>query len=257
MIKILEIDETPFHELYYRNSGPKGSVQIQTLPFYKVHVEGLPSHISSIVITADLQGRELNETTNRLAGEAVAEELSLLQDLSQIPPIDLIVLAGDLYDYPEIGKLGGTGNVTSVWIKFAELFPYVIGVNGNHDIISYEEMPQNTHILDGDQKTLNGLKIGGVSGIIGRPDKHQRKTETDFIKSIKSATRKNSDILVLHQGPDDPANDQIGEPLIRKQLKQTDTSLVIFGHCHWQIPFIENESQQLLNVDNRVFILTN
>ena len=80
------------------------------LPFYKAIVDELPKGISSFVLTSDLQGREQNKKTNRLVGEAVAEELSLLFELGEVPQINFIALAGDLYDHPELHKLGGTGD---------------------------------------------------------------------------------------------------------------------------------------------------
>jgi len=133
-MKILKIESQSFHEINYKSSGPSGKIRNSSLPFFKATVDKLPTGISSIVVTSDLQGREISGT-NRLLGELVAEELSLLQELEQIPLVNLVILAGDLYDYPDCRKLGGTGDVTDVWNAFSHRFEQVVGVHGNHDIV--------------------------------------------------------------------------------------------------------------------------
>jgi Icc protein len=158
-MKILNIEDKPFHELVYRTTGEK----FVTLPFYNVQVDVIPRGISSFVATSDIQGRELNKEHDRLVGFAVAEELALLQEIGEIANISLILLAGDLYASPELGK-GDSGNVTSVFNAFAERFKHVVGVNGNHDIVEDELLNSNINILDGDVIDFNGLKLGGVGG---------------------------------------------------------------------------------------------
>ena len=110
-MKIVEIDVVPFHEIRYLSSGPRGQVRKCILPFYKVKVDKMPKGMNSFVATSDLQGRE-KDGKGRLLGEQVAEEFKIMQDLEEIAPIDLVLLAGDLYDYPDCHKLGGTGDVT-------------------------------------------------------------------------------------------------------------------------------------------------
>jgi hypothetical protein len=49
---------------------------------------------------------------------------------------------------------------------------------GNHDELSSPEaLPGNVHVLDGQVAHLSGLLVGGVSGIVGDPQQHQRRTE--------------------------------------------------------------------------------
>jgi Icc protein len=105
--------------LLYSTTSDKDQESFITLPFYYVKVDVMPEGIKSFVVTSDLQGRELNKVNNRLVGEAVAEELALLHEIGEVPSIDLILLAGDLYDYPELGKRGGSGIVTRVWNSFS------------------------------------------------------------------------------------------------------------------------------------------
>lgn len=182
-MKILTVADQPFHELLYRTTSNKSQETFITLPFYKVKVDVMPKGVKTFIATSDLQGREQNKDLNRLVGEAVAEELSLPQELSEIPNIDLILLAGDFYDYPECGKRGGSSVVTSVWNAFADRFKQVIGVHGNHDIVEDELLNSNVNILDGNAFNYAELMLGGVGGIIGRPDRNQRKTEEHFTKA--------------------------------------------------------------------------
>jgi Icc protein len=103
---------------------------------------------------------------------------------------------------------------------------------------------------------LNGLKLGGVGGIIGRADRNQRKTEELFAKALKSITKKNPVITLLHQGPDDPINNQLGQAFIREHFEKNGKGIVIFGHCHWDVPYIEIGDNQVVNVDNRLYLFS-
>ena len=133
-MKIISIEEKPFHKIRFITAGPKGKVRKRDLPFYRVFVDSLPKGMSSFIATSDLQGRESGRG-NRLLGEVVAEELSFLQEKKEVKSIDLVLLAGDLYEYPDCHKLGSTGDVTPVYNAFADKFKSVVGVHGNHDTI--------------------------------------------------------------------------------------------------------------------------
>lgn len=255
-MKFIEVSKEPFHELRYRTSGRRGQVRKVILPFYKATVDDLPKGVSAFVITSDLQGREIDKKSNRLVGEAVAEELALLVELNEIPKVTFVALAGDLFDYPELHKMGGTGDVTSVWNAFANKFEFVVGVHGNHDKVDESKLKKNTYILDGSSTNIQGVKVGGVSGIIGRSDRNQRKTEEEFIRKLKKVTTHKNDIVLLHQGPDDHENNQIGEPRITEHLNSKKDLVVAFGHFHWEVPFINFGKNQVLNVDNRLYVVS-
>jgi len=252
-MKILNIDNEPFHTLRYRTSGPKGKILKKNLPFIKVQVDSLPNGLSSCIATSDLQGRTL-EKENQLLGQAVAYELSTLYELKEIPKVDVVILAGDLYDYPDCRKLGGTGDVTEVWNSFATKFEYVIGVHGNHDTVIEQKLAHNVSILDGNSVTMKGATFGGVSGIIGRTDRNHRKTETEFEKALLNASRNLHDFIILHEAPDEPKNQQRGNPLIRKILERRGKSIVIAGHHYWESPLTTIGQNQVLNVNSRLFL---
>ena len=254
-MKIVKIEEEPFHLLKYRSSGRNGVERKVQLPFYRVKVDLMPAGIKSIVMVSDLQGREEDER-NRLVGEAVADELELLCELQEIEAVSCVFLAGDLYDYPDCRKLGGTGDVTSVWNAFAKIAPFVVGVHGNHDIVQEKDLASNVVVLDGEVKKIAGLNVGGVSGIVGREDRNQRKSESAFQKALQKALTDKTEVMLLHQGPDDPINNQIGDPLTRSYLEKKGRALVVFGHCHWSVPLIEIGNNQVLNVDNRLYVLS-
>jgi len=252
-MKILDIEKEPFHKLKYHSSGPKRTIAKCILNFYKVKVDVLPEGVTSMVVSSDLQGREDGQA-NRLVGEYVVDELMTLQEQGLISHVDLVILAGDLYDYPDCLKRGGSGDVTSVWNAFATNFDNVIGVHGNHDMVNENELLSNVTILDGNVIRYKDIKIGGVSGIIGKVTRNQRKSHEQFEHELSNIISKKCDIVVLHAGPDDPENNQRGEPMVRHQLENTNTGLVIFGHCFWGIPQIPIGTNQVLNVDSKVFI---
>lgn len=253
-MKIVNIEKQAFFEMAYKSSGRKGKVRHCRLPFFKVYVDALPEGVSSIVVTSDLQGRELG-AENRLLGEAVSEELAYLSELGDIPPVAGVILAGDLYDYPECHKLGGSGDVTSVWNAFKQEFEVVIGVHGNHDMVDEEALSEEVHVLDGNVAHVMGLNIAGVSGIIGSVNRNQRKSEEDFLSMLNKVNSDDADILVLHQGPDDPDTGRIGEPLIREAFEAKGSALVVFGHCPWDDFYAEQGNHHILNVDGKVMLL--
>ncbi len=64
------------------------------------------------------------------------------------------------------------------------------------------------------------------------------------------------DITLLHQGPDDPISKQYGQAFIREYFEKNGEGIVLFGHCHWDIPFLEIGDNQVLNVDNRLYLFS-
>ena len=83
-------------------------------------------------------------------GVAVAENLAALVTEKSIPAPQAVLLCGDLYDYPDCHKRGGTGPVDDVYAAFSDFVPHVIGVHGNHgNLANGDSLPGNTVILDG------------------------------------------------------------------------------------------------------------
>lgn len=253
-MKIIKIDNKPFHELNYRSSG-KGKPRFCTLPFYYAYVDKLPDNISSIIATSDLQGREIDEHNNRLLGVAVSEELTLLKEFNIIPNFELIISVGDLYDKPELNKYGASGNVTNVLNAFSDITEKVIAVHGNHDVVDNNLLNKNITILDSTYINISNIKISGVSGIIGNEKRPQRKSEENYLKCLNNPKLKNSDIFLLHQTPKGNKPKQIGDNNIANFFIKNGNSLVIAGHCHWNEHLAELGNNQILNTDSKVFVI--
>jgi hypothetical protein len=278
-MKIIEFRPEPVFTFPFLNAG-KGAGQFfeNRLPVNHARVDRLPSGISAIAVTSDLQGRERFQdaagNAPRLLGEVLPRQL-----MEQVLPIlgagDLIggdsrsvaaLLAGDFYTLPALDKRGGTGDVTDVWLAFGECFTWVTGVAGNHDLFGDRNMPRPSfapplHYLDGETIDVDGFKIGGIGGIIGNPSRPQRRTETDYLLTLEELLLQPLDVLLMHEGPDGPGFGQRGDVRIRSVLEDRisgdNSCLVIRGHKHWDTPFAElSNGLQILNVDARVVILT-
>ena len=260
-MRILSLDPAPFHALdYHSSAAPPG--QRLRLPFLRGRLDEAPGSFRALIVLSDLQGREdLAGQPGRLLGEAVAEELSLLAELGELPPLGecLALVCGDLYDYPDLRKKGGSGPVDGVWAALAARFGQVLGVLGNHDRLESDlaQLP-NARALDGEVLALDGLRITGLDGIIGKPGKPRRRSEADFLAGVAAALRAEVDLLLLHEGPAHPSERGVhGSRAIRETLAAARHGpLVCFGHCHWPEPLAEIGPCQMLNVDARVVALS-
>lgn len=267
-MRITSFNNEPVSEIPFLNAGRgQGSFYVDRLPVHVGHLSRLPNDLDAIIATADLQGRERFQDgiggPPRLLGEVLPERLAveLLPELNMIPERVGVILAGDFYTVPNLDKRGGSGDVTSVWQAFARHFKWVVGVAGNHDTFGCSVAPSNrlagnAHYLDGESAVLDGVNVAGVGGIVGNPGKPHRKTEDDFAAHIEALVSDAMDILVMHDGPDDPERGQRGSPIIRQALERLGSTLLIRGHAHWNEPFAElANGTQVLNVDCRVAVL--
>lgn len=256
MVSIIRVEQAPFHELPHRTSGPSGKPLRNRLPFHRAWATGLPDGLDALIFTSDLQGRE-GGGANRLMGVPVAEALTALVAKGTIPQPQAAFLCGDLYDYPDCHKRGGTGPVDDVYEAFAQLAPQVLAVHGNHDELAEPKaLPKHFQILDGQVRNTAGLRVGGVSGIIGNPRRHQRRDEEAFLEVMESVTARRPHIILLHQGPEDAERRRRGDPGVTLSLETGYTGLTVFGHTHWDWPWlISLGAGQALNVDGRVVVL--
>lgn len=260
-MRLKNIERTPFHAMRYWTSGSKGTPRLRELPFFRATAEGLPESIQSLILVSDLQGREYVSRSlrgkERLLGEAVADELAKLKEEKALPEISAVLMCGDLYDYPDCRKTGGSGNVAPVFHAFATTAKEVVGVLGNHDLLApTEQFPTNVTLLDGEEVVISGLRVGGISGIIGDPKRHNRRSEDQFLQVLESVTQQCPDILLLHQGPEDSQRGQLGDPAITLSLETGFSGLTVFGHTHWPDHFcIDLGDGQAVNVDARILIV--
>jgi Icc protein len=98
--------------------------------------------------------------------------------------------------------------------------------------------------------------VGGVGGIIGRPDKRGRREEEAHLAVIREVLRAEPELLVLHAGPDVPGRRVHGSASIREVLERRKDVLVVCGHAHWEEPLaVLQGGTQVLNVDSRAVLL--
>ncbi|MDF5714776.1 MAG: metallophosphoesterase family protein [Rhizonema sp. NSF051] len=259
---ITSISKHPIHQIPFIAPALSGiGVVNKVVPVLLGKVDSLPAGLEAIIATSDLQG--IAPKNHSLLGHLVVEELENLADLRKIPSPQTtgIILAGDLY--AQVDKRGGRGDVREVWQAFSRSFRWVAGVGGNHDsfgktlqeVQAFQDV-QGIHYLDGDMTSVDGLRIAGISGIIGKKSKPFRRPEEEFIHAIRELVREVPDILIMHEGPNDAKAHLKGNNSIRAELATANDVLVICGHSHWKVPIADlSEKVQVLNVDNRVVVL--
>lgn len=273
-MRILSIDtDKPIHSIDYLNVA-QGTRRVvtETLEVLSARVDVLPAPVEALILASDLQGRETDSSPEtggrRLLGEVVAEDLAILSDLGELPPRDRmgVILCGDLFARPELDRRGGSGDCRPVWLAFRDGYRWVCGVAGNHDLFGEKpSLPDFTafasepgiHFLDGQTVCLDGLRIGGVSGVVGNPRRPFRRGEADYLETVNRLLRDPLDLLLLHDGPDHPEPGFKGWPGVRGLLENSRPLLTVRGHAHWPRPLVQQHNGgQVLNADAQVIVLT-
>jgi hypothetical protein len=289
-MKILSIEAEPIATLPYVNAVSGGGSAYTYLPILQGKVDALPQGLTALFLASDLQGVAPSAQAGGallLLGQALVEYMETLSGMGELPPLSQIgaLLCGDLYAAPGGDVRGATGDVRPVWQSFAANFRFTAGVAGNHDLFApHREVARATsrpgderfdrhiaqdaarrfaaqagvHLLDGDTVELCGLRIGGVSGIIGNTSKPNRRDSRSFCALFEKVLDAAPDVVLLHEGPDDPKTQGRGNPDLRELMDAArDDLLVLCGHRHWSSPLATLESgNQILNVDARAVLLT-
>lgn len=261
-MRVRAIADRPLAELSYLNAARGGGVERATLPLLDVTVDALPDGLDALIAASDLQGRDPVDPA-QLLGVTVAELLCHLGRRSILPPPDRVgvCLCGDLYTVPDADRRGGTGDVTAVWGAFAERFRWVAGVAGNHDVLpgGAAALDACAHLLDGDVRQLDGLRIGGVSGIVGALERHNRRPPEVFVGLMQRLLTRSIDVLLLHEAPAGTIPEQRGNEVLRDVIERAvvdEPPLVLCGHTPWQSPLAElSRGVQVLNLEARVAVL--
>ena len=247
-MRVASVASDPFHEIYYLNASPGGRPETSRLPFVRVAVEGLPPDLGGLLVTSDLQGVApiaARGGAAGLLGEAVVEALVTLEEQGEVPALGGMgaIVAGDLFSEATARKRGASGDVREVWQALARAFRWAAGVGGNHDHFgetqgeraAFQRQP-GIHLLDGDVVELDGLRVGGVSGIIGNREKPKQRDERAFLDLLDGVLDETPHVLVLHEGPDGGQANLQGNPAIRQALAKARDLLVVCGHVHWDAP---------------------
>lgn len=270
-MEIISIDESPFYELECEIVTLRREREISHVPCFHAQVDGLPEGMDALIATSDLQGLEpLHKASGepRLLGQVLADELEVLSELGEVPPLDRVgvILAGDLFARPGLDRRGGSGDVRPVWLALARRCRWVAGVAGNHDLFGpkpsvpdFQDFSRSpgVYFLDGDLVALDGLRIGGLSGVVGRPIRPWRRSEQAFLHATELLLRDAPDLLVMHDGPDVPALGLRGLAGVRTLLETHGGKLLLIrGHAHWETALVHvARNVQVLNVDSRIVVL--
>lgn len=269
MLRITHIEPEPLERIPSVNAAPGGRrVEYTFVPIYRAYVEGLPESLSGLLVTSDLQGYDTDRVPSperRLLGHVVADFVEEMAEVEMIPELLGVgaLLAGDLYAIPTLDKRGGLGDVEEVWRSFLTRFRWVTGVAGNHDQFGGQcdfevfEGQANCHPLHGRVIEVDGLRIAGISGVIGTSKKPWRCSPKEWERMATRLLEQEPDILILHQGPENSVKRRKGHPLINEVLARFEhRPLVIFGHCRWpEVVSSLPGGAQLLNVDYRAVLL--
>jgi hypothetical protein len=106
--------------------------------------------------------------------------------------------------------------------------------------------------MDGDLRAMDGLTVGGVSGIVG----NQRRTEGDFLPEVEKVNSQQPNLLLLHQGPSDEERGRRGDLDLALSLTTGYQGLTVCGHTRWQWPWLMTLGDgQAMNVDGRVVVI--
>ncbi len=280
-MRIYDWNPAPFLEIPFLNARSGGGAsEERVLAITRARISDLPDSLDGLVLTADLQGRELLPPTNRrrqagawrpregrrLLGEVAANYLRRLCDGGDLPPANRlgVVLAGDFWAELGCTRRGGLGKVGPVWSAFGGTSRWVAGVLGNHDQYEHqrrssdeaqEPSADRVALLDGDIVAMDGLRLGGVGGIIGDPFKPCRKSEKRFVELLEGVLGHQPDMVILHEPPEVPEGGCRGKSVVRDCLLRNQRTLLVCGHCHWPTPLqtLPNGTQ-VCNVDSRLIV---
>jgi hypothetical protein len=178
-----------------------------------------------------------------------------------LPPKEktAVLLVGDL------GPDADEGDVRSVWFALADACRWVAGVAGNHDAFGQCTSVGDArialgrpelHLLDESLVKLDGLTIGGLSGIISNSDGAWIRSESDFVAAMARLAQQGPDLLISHDGPNVAGTALSGWPSVRRALEAAPPTLLIRGHDAWRTPLATlANGTQILNVEGRVVVL--
>jgi len=262
--EIKPIEYFPYLEVGREQSSDGNSLILRKeMPIFLAEYISEKSELDFLIICSDLQGMVEKEGEYRLIGEDLPDFLKLLIEIELVGTKDSrigVLLCGDLFT--SLDKRGSSGDVRNVWKAFKKSFDWVIGVAGNHDRFGTPQekeafkLEEDIYLLHEEVIEIDDLRIGGISGKIGRRDKTNRVEEKEYLTCLKRLLDKELDFLLLHETPDFPKAELIGNPKIREAIERGGKSNICCGHCHWEKTLIEFRNKStVINIDSKVVIL--
>jgi 3',5'-cyclic-AMP phosphodiesterase len=261
----------PITSLTYHHARRGGGSQAARLPVHRLRVDELPADCDAVILTSDLQGIAPSPYGGPpvLLGIAVADYLAVWAADGLLPAPDRcqVLLGGDLYSAPHANQRGADGPVGDVWLAFAAGgSPSVLGVTGNHDELTAADIAScgpGAAVLDGDWRDVGGVRIAGVSGIIGDPGRLGRRPEAVQLAALRAALAGDPDLLILHEGPPGVRPEQRGSLAVEQRLRERPPPLTVCGHMNWPMPVsvltgatVAGATPYIVNVDSRMIVLT-
>lgn len=265
-MQLLADDDAPAFAVVYR--ATPGGVE-RELRVQRIAVAGLPSGLQALFVTSDLQGHTDGPDGPELAGFAVAEAMGRYAAERGVARARLgALLAGDLYAGVDAQHRAIVGDVRPVWRAFARHAAFVAGVAGNHDafgatsdeVRAFAAEP-GVALLDPGMHGLAvaaefaGLRIAGVSGIVGNTDRPWRRRQDDYIEAVAAAIGAAPDVLLLHQNPALPGVRRDELSRLTQVLALAGRGVVVFGHAYSPAPRFALGRCQLLATEGRAFWL--
>lgn len=145
-LRVLRVAEEPLEVVHFVSAAPGSQGIIYGgLPIYPGEMQGLPEEVKVLIFASDLQGVALSDNgdySDLLVGEKLAATLEdlLIRHMPDVRPDQVLVcLCGDLYG--DTAVRGSSGDPLPVWQAFRRRFGTVLGVNGNHDLLTSEGKP--------------------------------------------------------------------------------------------------------------------
>ena len=263
------VKDTPLESYAYlevsgqQSKDGESIIKYKDLPIFEGQIHDSKASIDLLIICSDLQGMVKNNDDYLLLGEVIPSFLKTLIGIEYeekgFEKIG-VLLCGDFFTSLE--KRGTSGDVRKVWNSFKKEFDWVVGVAGNHDSFGTmnekEEFlkAEGIHLLHNEILEKDHLRIGGISGIIGRKDKLNRMEEKEYLNALSRMLKKDIDVILLHETPDFPQKGFIGNSKIRETIEKAPTAFICAGHCHWSSSLVEFENNsQTLNIDSKVILL--
>jgi Icc-related predicted phosphoesterase len=134
---------------------------------------------------------------------------------------------------------------------------YLYYIYGNHDKQNLNCLP-NISSIESVINLDNGTQISGIHGIQSGKCNYPSQYRS-YNDKIKEKLKDNLDIFITHEAPLINNNEMnprnYGNQELQKQILKHKPKIHIFGHCHFNIPYIYQDNILYINTDSRFILL--